>query len=189
MVSPIKQKLTIQDFYAFIAKPEHTTTIFELVGGEAIEVPSNPYVSKIAGWILTALNLFLREHDLGHVTGADGRYIVNGDVYAPDVAYISYARQPELAKQGFNPNPPDLAVEVISDPKNAQEQATLRRKIVNYLSAGTVVWVVDVINETVEVYDGIQQAQVYDSDDTLNGGEWLSGFTLAVKDIFPKKNT
>jgi len=43
-----------------------------------------------------------------------GGYMVSGERYAPDVAYIAKSRQEKLAERGYNPLPPDLAVEVLS---------------------------------------------------------------------------
>lgn len=179
------QRMTVAEFAAFMQQPDNHDKRMELIQAEMVDVPSNPFVSKIAGWILTALNLFLREHDLGHVTGADGDYTINGDVYAPDVAYISYERQPELAHQGFNPNPPELAVEVISDPGSSQEQSTLRRKLASYRRAGVIVWVVDYHARQVEVHTPDNDVQVLDETGTLTGGDLLPGFALPVKDVFP----
>lgn len=71
-------------------------------------MPSNPYSSEIAIQIAFFLKLYLREQGRrGHVTGEAGGYQVMGERYAPDVAFISYERQPELVPTGYNPNPPD----------------------------------------------------------------------------------
>jgi Uma2 family endonuclease len=185
MAVQLKQRTTLAEFEAFVERPENLDKRFEFIDGEIVDVPSNPYVSKIAGWILTALNLFLREHDLGHVTGADGGYVVNGEIYAPDVAYISYERQPELAQKGYNPTPPELAVEVISDPHNSAEQSNLRRKLAHYRRADVLVWVVDYEARRVEVHTPDNLVQLYDESMTLTGGSILPGFELPVKDVFP----
>ncbi len=179
------QTRTAADFEAFVALPENHERRFEFVGGEIIEVPSNPYVSKIAMLIVGALLNYLRQHDQGHVTGEGGGYIVNGERYAPDVAFISYARQPELAHTGYNPNPPELVVEVISDSANRDEQTTLRRKLANYLAVDALVWVVDPFARTVEVYAAGSAARVIDASGTLDGGAVLPGFTLNLSEIFP----
>lgn len=182
----LQQKSTIQDIEIFANLSQNSEKIFELVSGEIIEVPSNPYVSEIANLISFFIRLFLRENNLkGHVTGADGGYIINGDVYAPDVAYISYDRQPELARKGYNPNPPELAIEVISDTNNSQEQTTLRRKVGNYLTAGIVVWVVNPEDHSVDVYDIGKPVQIFDWQGILTADNILPNFKLAIKDIFP----
>ncbi len=186
MVTRIRRQMTAAEFEAYIALPENSERRFELIGGEIVEVPSNPFVSEIAMRISIFIGMYLLQHAIkGRLTGEAGGYMVNGERYAPDVAYISYARQPQLAQKGYNPNPPELAVEVISDPTSQDEQTTLRRKITNYLQAGVIVWVVNPYARFVEVHHPEKPLHVLDEGDTLTGDEVLPGFTLAVKDIFP----
>ncbi len=173
---------SIEAFEAFVQKAENLDKRFELVEGDLFEVPSNAFVSNIAGIILTFLNMYLFNHKIGRVTGADGVYIVGGHVYAPDVAYISFEKQPQLEKDGFNPNPPDLAVEVISSDR-ADELNTLRIKISNYLAVGTTVWVVQPEIKQVEVYRPGKPVQIFDENGTLSGDDLLPGFELKVADI------
>ncbi len=122
------------------------------------------------------------QNDIGHITGEAGGYMVAGERYAPDVAYISKARQPELPQRGYNPIPPDLAVEVLS-PSN--EPDDMQIKINNYLLAGAVVWLVNPAKKHVTVFSAGRPAQRVSTQGTLDGGDILPGFTLAVKDIFP----
>lgn len=185
MVASVKQKMSAEAFDQFVKQPENADKVLELIAGEVSEVPSNPYVSMIAGLILTALNLYLRNNPIGQVTGEAGGYTVGGERYAPDVAYISFARQPELARSGYNPNPPELAVEVISDPDNREEQYQLRIKLSNYLAAGVLVWVVNPEAQVVEVHQAGHSAVIVDVTGTLTGGDVLPGFALTINDIFP----
>jgi Uma2 family endonuclease len=60
----------------------------------------------------------------------------------------------------------------------------MRIKVVNYLRAGTTVWVVNPDLKTVEVYVPGQPPVVKLLADTLDGGALIPGFSLAVKDIF-----
>jgi Uma2 family endonuclease len=103
--------------------------------------------------------------------------------YVPDVAFITKARMPELAKQGDNPVAPDLAVEV-DFPSTLQSQDQLRRKLAAYMAAGTLLWIVRPESKTVEVYAPGRAAVIKGMDDVLDGGAVLPGFTLALSDIF-----
>lgn len=173
---------TIEEFEQFVERPENQERLFEFIGGEIVEVPSNPYSSEIASTINYHLKLFLRETGIqGHVTGEAGGYMVSGERYAPDVAYLSKAIQPELVKEGYNPNPPQLAVEVVS-PNDMERK--LHVKIANYLAAGTLLWVVYPQEKIVEVYRPGKPVEIADENGTLTGDNVLPGFTLAVKDIF-----
>jgi len=97
MAVQVRQKVTLDEFEAYVKQPENFQQMFEFISGEIIPVPSNPYVSKIAMLIGAAILFYLRENDIGHVTGEAGGYKVGGERFAPDVAYISYDRQLELA--------------------------------------------------------------------------------------------
>jgi Uma2 family endonuclease len=173
--------MTAEDFDAFTLLPENSERLFEFVGGEIVEVPSNPYSSAVAAKFLIALGIFLQGKNLGHLTGEAGGYIVSGERYAPDVAFISKARQPELARSGYNPNPPDRAVEVVSP---TDSEKLLRIKLANYLAAGTVVWVAYPQSKEVEVYAPGEPVKILDETQTLDGGKVLPGFKLRIADLF-----
>jgi Uma2 family endonuclease len=178
--------LTLDDFQAYASLPENADRRLELIAGEIIDVPSNPFASEVAILIATFLRMFLlRQQIAGRVTGEGAGYVIAGDVYAPDVAYLSLKRQPQPVTRGFSSVPPELAVEVISDPANTVEQRTLRRKLTIYLSAGCIVWIVDPFARTVEVYAPGQPGLVLDETGTLTLETVLPGFALPVKDIFP----
>jgi Uma2 family endonuclease len=184
MVAPTHQRMTVEDFEAFVDLPENADRNFEFIGGEIVEVPSNPYSSHIAARIVRYLAAFVDDNNLGHVTTEAGGYKVYGERYAPDVAYISNKRQPELPRHGYNPNAPDLAVEVVS-PSDKQEP--LLTKVTNYLAAGTVVWVIYPDEKKVSVLLPGQPPKTLTIEDTLDGGDLLPGFSLPVKNIFPAK--
>src|SRR3990172_13302498 len=123
--------LTVEEFDQFAELPENADKLFEYIGGEVVEVPSNPYASAIGYNIGFFVKLYLREHGIGgQVTGEAGGYMISGERYAPDVAFISSVRQAELAQEDYNPNPPDLAVEV-DFPSTYKSQENLRVKVAN----------------------------------------------------------
>jgi Uma2 family endonuclease len=157
----------------------------EFVAGEIIEVPSNAYVSQVAARISGYIFIFLLQHNLGHLTDGQGGYMVAGERYAPDVAYISKERQPELAKEGYNPNAPDLAVEV--DFPSTFQPRVLMHKLANYRIAGTLVWIACPETKEVEVFAPGEPVKILGINDTLDGGAVLPGFTLPVKEIFPEE--
>lgn len=187
MISSTKPKVTIEQFEEFINRPKNVDHMFEFVNGEIFDVPTNFYASKIATTILGYIFMYLAKNDIGHITGADGGFIISGERYAPDVAYTSYEKQPEATKSGYNPTPPDLAVEVISDPSSVSEQRKLRLKLSNYLADGVMVWAVNSDTRRVEVHQPSKSLREYDETETLIGGDILPNFTLAVKDIFSKQ--
>jgi Uma2 family endonuclease len=176
-------RMTVEAFDEFAELPENADKLLEYIAGEVVEVPSNAYASEISGVVFGELYIFLKGKNWGHLMGEAGGYMVSGERYAPDVAFISKAKQMELARKGYNPNPPDLAVEVDS-PSTLESQENLGVKVVNYLAAGTVVWVFKPEKKRVEVYVPGQPVRILGVDDVLEGGDVLPGFTLAIKDIF-----
>jgi len=178
-----RKVVTLEEFEEFVDLPENAEKLFELVAGEIIEVPSNAYASKIAMRFVIFIGMYLLQNDIGHVTGEAGGYMVAGEPYAPDVAFTLKVRQEELAKEGYNPIAPDLVVEV-DFPSSSQSQQALRRKIINYLAAGTVVWAAYPEQKIIEVIAPGQPVKVLGINDTLDGGSVLPGFTLPVKEIF-----
>jgi Uma2 family endonuclease len=172
----IQPKVTVEDFEAFIYAPENADRSFELIGGEIVEVVSNSYSSEIGAFFVALLIQWGRS--TGRVTGADGGYVIMDERYIPDAAYISKKRQPEPSRAAYNPNAPDLAVEVLSPAKSPAE---MRIKVANYVLAGTVVWVVDPDKQRVEVYTPGAAPKILGIDDTLDGGDILPDLRAAVK--------
>jgi Uma2 family endonuclease len=144
---------------------------------------SNSYCSIMSGIIIRLLGAFVDQHKLGWVTTPDGGYMVGGERYIPDAAFISIAKYPKAPRETYIAQPPDLAVEIISPTDN---EADLRAKLVNYVRAGTTVWVVNPDQQFVQVFPPDQAPKVVDINGTIDGGNVLPGFTLAVKDIFPE---
>jgi Uma2 family endonuclease len=175
--------ISAREFDEIVLLPENDDKILELIAAEIYEVPSNPKSSYYAMRILLRIGNFIEDKDLGFVTGEAGGYWVNGERYAPDVAYISKARTGDLAERGYNPVPPDLAVEV-DFPSTPQSQEQLRFKIFNYVAAGTVVWVVFPETQTVEIYVPGQPPKRLSIDDTIDGGAVLQGFEMRVREVF-----
>ncbi|MEL6271397.1 MAG: Uma2 family endonuclease [Chloroflexota bacterium] len=174
---------TAEQFDAFTERPENADKLFEFIGGEIVEVPSNPYSSKIAARFTRYLGEHADDNDLGHVTGEQGGYQVSGERYAPDTAYISFERQEALVKSGYNPNAPDIAVEVVSSDSTA-ENDMLTIKLGNYLTAGTVVWIVRPEKKRVEVHVPGQPVKVLNETDTLTGGDVLPKLKIDLRKIF-----
>ncbi len=173
--------LTVEEFDRFVALPENAERLFEYIGGEVVEVVSNQRSSRIAARIIGFLFAYLQQHDIGFLTSSDGGYQIAGERYIPDAAFVSKSRQAEPSDQAYGPVPPDLAVEVLSPSDNPHD---VRVKVVNYLGAGTTVWIVDPQRKLVEVYTPGQPVKKVGEDGVLDGGDVLPGFTLAVKDIF-----
>ena len=176
------QRMTVEEFDEFVGRPEHADRLFEYIGGEVVEVVSSQRSSAIAYNVGFFIKFHLRTNNIaGLVTGADGGYEVAGERYIPAVAFVSTARQSEPSGRAYSPIPPDLAVEVLSPSSTPHE---MRLQVVNYLAAGTTVWIVDPDRPLVEVYAPGHPGRTVRLDGTLDGGDVLPGFRLSVQDIF-----
>jgi Uma2 family endonuclease len=172
---------TLEEFEAFIARPENADKLFEFVNGEIIEkLPGRTYNSGIGLLIAVAVHPFCKAHNLPcHMSSGDGAYRVGSDVVAPDFAY----KQTPLSDQYPDPAAPLWAVEVISPTDKPRD---IRDKRAVYVKAGILLWEVYPQLESVYVYQPGKPLVIRSIDDTLDGGDVLPGFTLAVKEIFPE---
>jgi Uma2 family endonuclease len=174
-------RLTVEEFDRIAALPENVDKRLEFVAGEIVELVSNNYCSEVAFSFGTEINVHVKRNGLGRVTGADGGYRVFGERYIPDVAFISKARQPEPSHEAYNPQAPDLVVEVVSPtdvPKDVLE------KVANYIAAGTVVWLVYPDIPEVKVFEPGLPVKTVTVDGILDGGSVLPGFKLPLSTIF-----
>ncbi|XWX02733.1 Uma2 family endonuclease [Aggregatilineales bacterium SYSU G02658] len=165
------------------AQAQLDDTTYELISGEVHHVPSNPYASLLAWYISLLIGNFVLEHKLGWLTVADGGFQVGEERYAPDVAFVRAERQRRPVREGYNPLPPDLAVEIISS-DTAREHELLRHKVTHYLSAGTVVLILNSVKETVELHAPGQPPLIGDATSRITFGDLLPGFTLDLQAVF-----
>jgi Uma2 family endonuclease len=176
--------MTVEEFDTWVLLPENIGHDFEYVGGRVIEVVSNNRSSGIGHLLGSLIGVYVFQKKLGFTTGADGGYWVAGERYIPDAAYVSAARQFERTDDAYFPIAPDLAVEVLSPSNTAEE---IRIKVVNYLTAGTTVWVVDADRERIEVYTPGKPVRLLRRGAILDGDEVLPGFSVAVNAVLGDK--
>jgi len=152
-----------------------------LAGAQGGGLHASTLASRIAAGILMYIGVFVKYHKLGIMTGADGGYILGDQRVYPDVAYMSYRRQPNPVNADCNPLAPDLAVEVIMPTDGAS--STLD-KVATYLAAGTTVWMIDPTLHTALVFAPGAVPTVFRRNDVLTGGNVLPGFTLPLGELF-----
>jgi Uma2 family endonuclease len=168
-------------FYEFVMRPENRNRNFEYIAGEIVEVVSNGKSSRKGLALVAEMQVYVKHNKLGRCTGADGGYVVSGEDYIPDGAFMSYARQPEANNEAYNPLAPDLAIEMLS-PGNTKNE--ISHKVGNYMAAGTVLWLGNPETQIIDVYVPGQPVKRLRVGDVLEGGDVLPGFRLAVSDIF-----
>jgi len=157
---------------------------YELVDGEAKEVPTGFRHEEIGAVLIAALQLFVRRSRLGRVAGSSAGFRMRGgNIRSPDVSFVAEARLPEgQSPVGFMDGAPDLAVEIISP---TEDFAELARKLGEYFVSGArMVWIVHPETRTVTVYRSLTDARTLAEDEELDGGDVVPGFKLAVKALF-----
>lgn len=171
---------TIEDFQAFIARPENSDRLFELINGEIVEkMPGRTSNSELSYNLAFEVKVFCKARNLPcHISGGDGAYVIGGQVAAPDFAF----KITPMSDDYPDPEPPLWVVEIISPVESA---INIRTKRDIYLEAGILYWEMYPDLQRVDVYAPGQPARTVGMDGVLDGGDVLPGFELPVKDIFP----
>jgi len=160
---------------------------YELVGGELrrMTLAGNIH-GRVAMNFGTSLNNHVTAYDLGVVYAAETGFKLTSSpdtVRAPDVAFVGRERLEAVGEvEGFWPDAPDLAVEVISPGDSYVE---VEEKIFDWLKAGTkMVITVNPRKRSATVYRSLTDITVLTGSDVLDGGDVVPGFRLAVQEIF-----
>jgi Uma2 family endonuclease len=160
----------------------------ELVEGTLVEKPMGFEKSQIAMLIGTFLNYFVLPRKLGIVTGEAGTVrLFPGLVRIPDVAFTSRDRLPNrrIPKEPIPALVPDLAVEVLS---KSNTKAEMTRKLGEYFAAGVrLVWIIDPRKRTARVYTTADESILIKEGQSLQGGDVLPGFVLALSELFTEE--
>lgn len=175
--------ITIAEFEAFIAKPENSERRFELINGEVIEKMPTEEHGVIASNLHGQLFIYLQQNKIGRLI-IEGRFKIPDDEHnarLPDIAFTRAERALPVTKHGAVPQMPDLAVEIKSPTDSV---IAMREKALYYLKNGaSMVWLVYPEKATVEIHTP-EDLRVLASDDHIDGGDVLPGFSLLVSDIF-----
>ncbi len=158
----------------------------ELRRGELVMMsPAGFEHGRIVSRINARLEIFVDEHRLGVVTGAETGFLIAREpdtVRAPDVGFVRKERLGEHTGAGYFPGPPDLAVEVVSPNDSASEVLT---KAHEWLMAGCVeVWAVDPQTQMVTIYRDKHATEVLGTHETLSSEGLLPGFSARIDEIF-----
>ena len=178
---------TVDEFERFIDLPENADRRFELIDGRIVEkVPTEEHGAIVVN-ISTELKLFARQQQPPDRVTVEPRHSPEGDDIndrLPDVAYTTAARAKPITRKGAVPQMPDLVVEVKS-PSDSFTQ--IRAKANYYLENGArMVWLVFPDRHVVEVYteDGELLKLSERDNDVLDGGDYLPGFRMSLRDVF-----
>ncbi|MGH2411427.1 MAG: Uma2 family endonuclease [Chloroflexota bacterium] len=163
---------------------------YEVVEGVLVRMAgSSSEATALAMRLGSRLTIFVEDHDLGVVTGADGVYDFErrgqkNTGLIPDVGFYHGWRQPLVDPDKAMPFAPDLAVEVVSHSQGRREFAA---KALRYLAGGTaLVWVVWPKARTVEVWHAgdRQPSTTLGIEDSFDGEDVVPGFSYPLAALF-----
>ena len=175
-------KLVTSDEFLEMEEPQRG----ELIRGRVVEMvaPGGTH-GRLAMRLARFIGNYAEEHALGEVFAAETGFVLerNPDtVRCPDVAFIARGRLAEAMTDKHIPIPPDLVVEVNSPNDRAGE---VLAKVRWWLSRGVrLVWVVDPESETVMAYLPDGAVRLVRREETLDGGDVLPGFEVALGRLF-----
>ena len=107
-------------------------------------------------------------------------------VRSPDIAWFAPGRIPPETT-GYPELTPDLCIEVAS-PSNARADRLLSHKAQMWLDHGArEVWVLNPEDTTLTRYRPNIPPEILAADDTLDGGDLLPGFSIAVWQLFRRQ--
>lgn len=166
----------------------HPDAFYEIVDGKIVEKAPMSIRSRWLGLMLyRRIDDHVRAHKLGWA-GHNLMFVLDPArplSRQPDVAFVSFDRWPadrDWDAEGEWPVVPDLAIEIVSPHDRHGESA---KKIREYFRYGVrQVWVIQPETREVTVYHSPKQIQVFDGDDTIDGGDILPGFRVRVSDLF-----
>ena len=164
---------------------DRTNRNFELVEGTLVEKPVSQLESSLTIDLAFYLRSYLRDNPIGYLTGPDGGMrVMKKLIRMPDISFIAWDQLPvpERSTEKFVPVSPALAVEILSESNTKLE---MQRKRKEYFLGGTrLIWIVDPVSRTVEVWTSPDHCQTLTEADALDGGQVLPGFQVALREVF-----
>ena len=174
-----KTGVTLEEFVEYVSLPENEERRFELIDGEIVEMaPGRTKNSSYGDILVFRVHLFCYERSMPcYTTSGDGDYEIQGHIVAPDFSF----KPTPMSDVYPDPEPPLWAVEIISP---TEKGINIRNKRKIYLEAGILYWEIYPEKQSIDVYEPGKPVHTVDINGTLDGGDVLPGFTLAVRDIF-----
>jgi len=177
-----EKRYTVDEFEEFIALPENTDRLFELVNGEIVEKMPTLKHGIITLNLGGEVRAFVKPRKLGRVATEVCHQMPkdNENARLPDVSFYSDTSRP-TPERGPVPYMPDLCVEVQLPDDSLKE---LLEKAKYYLANGArMVWLVYPEKQLIEVLT-LDARQLLTIDEMLDGGDVLPGLVLSVRDVF-----
>ncbi|MFN0056757.1 MAG: Uma2 family endonuclease [Planctomycetales bacterium] len=159
--------------------------LYELVDGVLVEKVKGFRESIVACVLIQRLGSFVKEHDLGVVTGEAGMLrLARGLVRIPDVSFIAWSRFSDrrIPDEPIPNLAPDLSVEILSAGNTPRE---IKRKLTEYFDAGVrLAWIIDPGSKSAEAYTSPTAFTRVTGADALSGRDVAPGFQIPLAELF-----
>jgi Uma2 family endonuclease len=185
MMRPITEEIAIQvDTY-------DRFKLLEITGGDWVGFDEDEYMGgERHGWresiLIAFLTIWALENQTGRIYPGDTSFVLDGDMddikvrRKPDVGFVQTKRLQTTEK--YYIGAPDIAIEITSPTDSA---SGIQAKIDEFFQYGTQqVWQVYPDTEQIIVHLPDGTSKKYGVDDTIDGGELLSGFELDASKVF-----
>lgn len=182
----IVKRLTADEFFDMVHRPENCGRRFELERGEVIEMPPpgvrHGVVCGNIGWLLSG---FVRSRNRGYVCTNDAGVVLETDpdtVRGIDVSLYDQSVSYDEVETGYARHLPTLAVEVLSPD---DRPGRMVKRVSQFLRRGvSLVWLVDPEDCEVTVYRRGCEPYVLGQEDEITGEDVLPDLRCRVADMF-----
>ena len=172
----LQREMTAEEFLTYA--DQHEDKRFDFVDGEMVEVSPKAIHGGIQSTFAIKFGIYLeREPDVGknYKVYTEVLHVLGGKKMMPDVCI-----HVRTSDDYFNEVPPLVAVEIRSD---SQSKAAQRRKALAYIDNGVKLSILVFPGEGLEVYQADQAVKSLTVGETLDGGDVLPGFAVAVDEL------
>lgn len=184
--NPDGRQVTLEELAGFPERPR-----YELVEGVLIELPEVEFAvhENTVALVSMRLSSHVEPNRLGIVLGSNYGYVTVKEPPSTcrnaDVSFIAADREQQKDLYGmFYDGAPDLAVEILS---GFDCDSELPLKTTEYLAAGgKAVWIIDIDARTLTVHTANAPPVTLTDGDTVDGADYLPGFTCSVADMLPR---
>jgi len=157
---------------------------YEVVDGELVMSPkNNAQHGDATSEILMRMRLHAKTHRLGRVFDSNtGFWMINRNLRAPDVSFVSQARLPKKLPKAFLQGAPDFLVEVLS-PTNTRREMDERLR--DFFENGTkLAWIIDLDERFAEICHSLTDRKIIGAGGVLDGENIFPGFRLPLAELF-----
>jgi Uma2 family endonuclease len=180
MAATLTTRITLEEF----SRLPDDGNKHELNEGELVVMPPPKSLhSLVAARVFEVLLSVVKQLAIGRLLMEAG-YVLSRDpltVRQPDVSIVGTERFLATAEDQYFEGAPELAVEVVFLSDSAQDLVT---KVRQYLRFGAKqVWVLYPKSKSVHIFRP-NTTMVLEENETLDGGDLLSGFSVKVADLF-----